>query len=440
MNNRTIRRVYLVTYSRADLELFPDRADFGRAVAEAFDVGASKVKTYYYAVCRESHRDGTQHYHVAIKLTGPKRWLGAKQHIMDNHGVVVHFSDEHDSYFSAYRYVCKEDDDVFLSEGHPNLAEVGPPATQHCIQANRNKRKRKLAMQATAEAEPPKPKRLTPYDVSKFLVEHNVRDKTSLFAIAKRQERDGKLDLINFCINYTNLEGLIENTWELEDAPQRMVEKEGGGVPRMDTIRDFAVRACPSSDCDGLWLELAKQVLQQNNVPLEEFAAALRELLERGRGKHRNILITGPKDCAKTFILKPIKEVFPNQVFNNPGNDKYSLANCVHKKIIFLNDFRWNKEVISWRDFLLLLEGEPVHLPTPRNHFRHDVCLEADTPIFATSIAPIVFKESYNGRNIVEDEMMAARWKMFKFTKEIPKPEQRECEPCPYCFSRLVLS
>jgi len=53
--------------------------------------------------------------------------------------------------------------------------------------------------------------------VSKFLVEHNIQNKTAFFTVAMEQQRDGKEDLINFCLN---LELLIENTWDLEAAPR----------------------------------------------------------------------------------------------------------------------------------------------------------------------------------------------------------------------------
>jgi hypothetical protein len=40
--------------------------------------------------------------------------------------------------------------------------------------------------------------------------------------------------------------------------------------------------------------------------------------------------------------------------------------------------------MIPWRDLLLLLEGQPVHFPTPKNHYKDDIYLTRDTPIFAT--------------------------------------------------------
>ena len=44
MNNRTVRRVYLITYSRADLTKFPSRREFGDAVADVFNFGASLAR------------------------------------------------------------------------------------------------------------------------------------------------------------------------------------------------------------------------------------------------------------------------------------------------------------------------------------------------------------------------------------------------------------
>jgi len=326
INNRTVRRVYLVTYSRADLGKFPERSDFGAAVADAFNTGASKVKVFFYATCREKHEDGAEHYHCAVKLTGPKRWLGAKNHLVNTYGATVHFSDDHDSYYSAYRYICKTDTEVYHSEGHPNLKEAASPKTKHCIKANRNKRKSSADKPAAEQSH--KPQRLTAYSVSKFLVEHNIKNKTALFAVAKEQQKDGKEDLINFCLNYKNIELLIENTWDLEAAPSK-VQKEL--IPRMDTINNHALRDDCLADCNGHWLECAKQVLSQNNITSSQFGKAMRTLLVEGRGKHRNIMIVGPTGCGKTFLLKPLKLLF--KAFCNPGNDKYAFMNAVESEV-----------------------------------------------------------------------------------------------------------
>jgi len=119
-----------------------------------------------------------------------------------------------------------------------------------------------------------------------------------LFAVAKEQQKDGKEDLINFYLNYKNVELLIEKTWDLEAAPSK-VQKEL--IPRMDTINNHALRDDCLVDCNGHWLECAGQVVSQNNITPSQFGKAMRTLLVKGRGKHNNIMIVGPTGCGKTF-------------------------------------------------------------------------------------------------------------------------------------------
>ena len=68
-------------------------------------------------------------------------------------------------------------------------------------------------------------------------------------------------------------------------------------------------------------------------------------------------------NCGKTFLFCPMEKLF--KVFCNPAEDKYAWVEVVDAKVIFLNDFRWCKEMISWKEMLLLLEGQPVPFPAP---------------------------------------------------------------------------
>ena len=92
----------------------------------------------------------------------------------------------------------------------------------------------------------------------------------------------------------------------------------------------------------------------------KDFLEAVKELLEKGRGKGRNILITGPANCGQTFILNPLTKIFKS--FCNPTTGSFAWVGVEDKELIFLNDFRWEKSMIHWSDMLLLLEGQLVHL------------------------------------------------------------------------------
>ena len=254
--------------------------------------------------------------------------------------------------------------------------------------------------------------------------------------MANEQKSAGKKDLASFCLNRSPkaLQDLIANTWKMESASDELMKQN---TPRIHTIYDCVSQQC-APECEGVWLQCAREVLQNNGVQPSEFGKAVRDLLNNGRGKYRNIFICGPTNCGKTFLLRPLQLIF--KTFSNPARDKYAFVGAVDSDIIFLNDFRWDREMISWADLLLLLEGQPVHFATPKNHFKEDACLLRDTPIFATGKSPKTYRGPYNARDEFEDEMMASRWKLFTFKHQIPVNEQKDLPVCPKCFATLVLS
>ena len=97
----------------------------------------------------------------------------------------------------------------------------------------------------------------------------------------------------------------------------------------------------------------------------------------------------------------------------------------------------WDLQIVG-KPSLLLLEGQTVHLPTPKNHYTQDISIDSDVPIVATGKVPIQFVGRYNTRDKREDEMMAVRGKVYEFFPQIPAHEQKEMQPCPKCFCDLV--
>ena len=142
------------------------------------------------------------------------------------------------------------------------------------------------------------------------------------------------------------------------------------------------------------------------------FAENVHDLLRNGRGKNRNLLITGPTNCGKTFILHPLTKIF--NTFSNPSSVKYAFVGIEKCEIVMLNDLRWTPDMISWAELLNLLEGKTVHLAAPKTHFSQDILLSSDIPVFATSIEMIKFvgRSSYvSGENAI----MEARWREINF-------------------------
>ena len=129
---RVNRRTYLITYNKADLSKFPSRESFGEVVVEGFNCDPGKVKVEYSACCLEQHKNASrQHYHVSIKLSGPKRWNPVKTYLTQRYGICVHFSESSATYYAAFKYISKTNKNVYESPNHPDLKDVGSPKTKN---------------------------------------------------------------------------------------------------------------------------------------------------------------------------------------------------------------------------------------------------------------------------------------------------------------------
>ena len=93
--------------------------------------------------------------------------------------------------------------------------------------------------------------------------------------------------------------------------------------------------------------------------------------------------------------------------YSNPANGKYVWFGVEEAESVF------RLETISWKELLLLLEAQAVHLPTPKNHFTHNISIDSDVPVVPKG--PIHFVWRYNAQDEQEDEMMAVHWKVYGF-------------------------
>ena len=96
------------------------------------------------------------------------------------------------------------------------------------------------------------------------------------------------------------------------------------------------------------------------SLDTHQFLTISKGLLIHGRGKKRKLIIIGPANYVKTFMLKPLKLIFSDIIFENPVNDKYAEVGSEKAKVRLLNDFRWSKNLIPSHDILLLLEVDTV--------------------------------------------------------------------------------
>ena len=250
--------------------------------------------------------------------------------------------------------------------------------------------------QKQSRHEPGRPNVCLIWDVSDFIVKNNIKKDAELMQAALSRSANGEKDLQTYILNKTPkaLSDLISTTWKMQNAPQSLEREQQS---RISVIRSYASGECVDS-CGGQWLECAKEVLRNNRVNLFFFACAMRRCFIHGRQKNRNILIIGPTNCGKSFLLNPIELMF--HAFVNPASGRYAWVGLDECEVAYLNDFRWTSESIAWSDFLLLLEGQTVHLPRPKNQFATDMRIDRENtiPFFATSKAQIEFVGRYGVR------------------------------------------
>lgn len=119
LSKKLVRKTYLITHSRANESICPDREHFSqqksKSSAKVLHAGSQTIVNACIITCA-SHL-------IVIKE-------GVVQNNMRAHEISVHFSENHAIDIAAYRYViCKWDRNILLSPGHPDLDLTVSPRT-----------------------------------------------------------------------------------------------------------------------------------------------------------------------------------------------------------------------------------------------------------------------------------------------------------------------
>ena len=146
-------------------------------------------------------------------------------------------------------------------------------------------------------------KRLTS---SEIIVAKKIKSRTELLALARNQKKEGKTDIAEFIVNRGSkvVAEILDTAWEMETSN---VDLQRARKTRLDLLVDARQGECVEN-CNEQWLSCAREVLRRNGIDERYFIQSVYELLEKGRGKFRNIMIVGVANCGKTFLLNPALE------------------------------------------------------------------------------------------------------------------------------------
>ena len=127
------------------------------------------------------------HFHMAIKLSSPARWLKVRNFVDDKYGIKLNFSNSHTNYYTAYEYVVKEDPNFVQSANHPDFSNGKPPKTTKATCARR---------QGPKTVKSKKRKRLAVFDVFQIIQAKKIQNRVEL----SKWKGEGKIDLAEFLL------------------------------------------------------------------------------------------------------------------------------------------------------------------------------------------------------------------------------------------------
>lgn len=243
LDPREIRRCYLITYSQVDKSKFPTKESFTEAVVKSFAVGKSKAKLVHWVCVREEHAKDGFHYHMAVKFSEGKRWKKAKKHLRTKYQTSINFteSEKYYNYYSAYKYLIKEDPQPLHSEGHPDLTSASSPKTSKSTKALMCKKRQRSAESSggvgqSASLKPVKSRRLSNFEVAEAIIAKNIRDDRELYALANEQKMEGKTDLASFVLGKSQkaINELMSSTWKVNDAAANLARSKTSRMERVE--------------------------------------------------------------------------------------------------------------------------------------------------------------------------------------------------------------
>jgi len=252
---------------------------------------------------------------------------------------------------------------------------------------------------------------------------------------------------------HRDLDARISLTWEMHTAVD--AEELALLSPWEIVLRAKERTSCV---CDGEWIPMTEEMLElqvaagaakdvePEELPhLEKVKAAFRRSLQNGCDKHTNVFIYGPKDAAKTHLLKPLFVIFGTNSFRRPvgAANNYPLMDIFGKKVCLLEDLRAATFKIGFDAHRLWFEGLPVPIPMPQNHYKGSKDYTEKAPILATagSKLRIPLKEALETSvdPTEQNEMMDSRWTYFRHTHSFRKADKRTgVPPCPHCVAKWL--
>ena len=411
---------------------------------------------------REPHlRDATgaihMHDHIALLTSTSFRFLGYKRALLLRHGLASHWSCTHAGYWSAVRYIVIPSESKpwrmldktplawSRSGDHPPVFDAAQePCTAAALRARREKKAK-----SSAEKGKPEP-RITELDIYPIIVERGFRntpdDQHAAQRLVQYVRQYGSPQMVQFVFKHrARLPTLIDDVWEWECVDDTLKRASGTRVERLaQCLQEPCV-------CSGRWPLIASSILLQNGHDQARFWHEVYMSLHLGRREDRAVMTLVGR-CGgegKSFLFSPLKAVYGIegiQFTSQAGS--FPLYGLETKKVVVMDDWRFDKTVLPLATQFLWFEGKPVLLVRPQNQagIVGHLVYRGTAPIFITT-KEHDFKDMIAEARRAEEKgeasectMLLRRLSLWSFTHKLALPRGATIPDCPCCFARTVLS
>ncbi|CAE7584192.1 unnamed protein product [Symbiodinium sp. CCMP2592] len=403
------------------------------------------VRLLKCAVFREAHSDGRFHFHMCCQFDRPVFWNLWRQHLREHHALACSFqqvAEKNAGYHTMIRYcyvpsqkkrleTLDGSPDLWSADGpHPPLYEaMNRPSSATTVSEDRTRHVQTRAAQGKA------PARVNEMHFWPILVRHQLRPEQPDFVprLCQIIKASGDTQALEFLAkNMDSMQDIGRRLWMLENAE---AELQHLNKTRLDLTVEAARTPC---SCQGVWLHAARERLATNGLDPASFWQCIYQALRDGRRKGNTLCLTGRYgNEGKSSLLRPLFHVFPQSVFTSPTSRSFPLIMLPRKRVVFLDDWRWNGEIIPMNQQLLWLEGAALQISVPQNTARGHIEYADTAPIFVTCS---VLELEVCGKHVTPSDfaMLQKRLRVFHFSRPLERPMDNLVY-CASCWSRCVL-
>ncbi len=401
-----------------------------------------------------------QHGHSPVLGVNTFRYLPVKRALLQRHGLASHWSVTHTGYWSTVRYLAMASPTKPLEslDHHPVLwARCGqhPPVQDCCyepVTARALNAKRQKLVQAAAQAGEAEPK-INDLDVWALVVRAGVRntadDRRAHLQLASFAKQHCGEAMVHYLFRRRHqLPGLIDDIWQWENVEQLAHEAQ---LTRLQSLQAAAQGPCV---CGKAWLNFVVSSFLQNGINIAELCHDVLDALTRGRSETTPVIVLAGRlgGEGKSVFLKALRSIFAGDGFvfgitKDSGN--FPFLDLPLAKVAFLDEYRFDPDVVSWATQCLWFDGSAVPLGRPQNvpGVTGNIQYKGSAPVFITTkLADLQWLESYAQVDPAtgvpwnaDASMICRRLKVHRFPHRVQKPSSN-FPFCRHCFANLLMS